>query len=85
MVTWKQLRCAVEVNELLDGMQLDIRTHAGNASTSEASSIKPFNEKLRCSVIIEDDDLLGDKVYVVILDAHGNALAQLETVVGGND
>ena len=84
-VTWKQLRCAVEVNELLDGMQLDIRTHAGNASTSEASSIKSFKEKLRCSVIVEDDDLLGDKMFVVILDAHGNALAQLETVVGGND
>ena len=84
-VTWKQLRCSVEVNKLAEGMQLDVRTHPGNAATSEASTIKSFKEKLKCSVIVEDDDLLGDKVFVVVLDAHGNALAQFETVVGGND
>ena len=84
-VNWKQLRCSVEVNEFHDGMQLDIRTHAGNAATSEASKIKPFKGKTKCSVIVEDDDLIGDKVFVVILDANGNPLAQEETVVGGDD
>lgn len=84
-VSWKQLRCTVEVDELTEGIQLDIRTHAGNASTTEASKIKPFKEKTKCSVIVEDDDLLGDRVYVVILDANGNAIAQQETVVGGDN
>ena len=84
-VSWKQLRCSVEVSGSMEGMQLDVRTHAGNEQTSEASTIKSFKDKLRCSVIVEDDDLIGDKVFVVILDSNGNALAQQETVVGGGD
>lgn len=84
-VTWKQLRCSVEIDELMDGIQLDIRTHAGNASTSEASNIKSFKEKLTCSVIVEDEDLFGEKLFVVVVDADGNAIAQQETVVGGNE
>lgn len=84
-VTWKQLRCTVELKEPIDGVQLDIRTHAGNPTTSEASKIKPFKDKPRCSVIVEDDDLLGHHVFVVIVDSHGNPLAQHETVVGGDD
>jgi hypothetical protein len=62
---------------------LDIRTHAGNATTSEASSVKAFKEKTKCSVIVEDDDLDGHEVFVVILDEHGNLLAQQATIVGG--
>ena len=84
-VTWKQLRCSVEVNESLEGLQLDVRTHAGNAATSEASTIKSFKDKLKCSVIVEDDDLMGHAMFVVILDKHGNTIGQHETVVGAND
>ncbi|MBV08937.1 BREX-1 system phosphatase PglZ type B [Rubinisphaera sp.] len=83
-VTWKQLRCTVELLEPVEGIQLDMRTHAGNPTTSEASKIKPFNDKPRCSVIVEDDDLVGHRVFVVIVDSRGNALAQQETVVGGD-
>jgi hypothetical protein len=83
-VTWKQLRCTVEVNKATEGIKLDIRTHAGNAATSEANSIKSFKDKTSCSVIVEDDDLEGHNVFVVILDEQGNALAQKSTTVGGN-
>ncbi|MCR9115476.1 MAG: BREX-1 system phosphatase PglZ type B [bacterium] len=83
-VTWKQLRCSVVVNKVVEGLKLDIRTHAGNASTSEANDIKSFGDKTKCSVIIEDDDLEGHAVFVVVLDDHGNPLAQQATTVGGN-
>ncbi|MDC3225110.1 hypothetical protein OAU26_09270, partial [Mariniblastus sp.] len=83
-VTWKQLRCVVVVNEAATGIKLDVRTHSGNSSTSVVSEIKPFKDKTKCSVIIEDDDLEGHEVFVVVLDDQDNPLAQQPTKVGGN-
>jgi hypothetical protein len=84
-IQWKQLRCTVTVTDTVPGMTLDIRTHAGNADTSEVASTKPFSDKTSCSVIIEDEDLEGHACWVVILDADGNALTQEQTIVGGDN
>ena len=83
-IKWKQLRCTVTVAAASSGIKLDIRTHAGNPETSEVVSVKEFKDKPNCSVIIEDEDLEGHECWVVILDANGNALAQEQTVVGGD-
>ncbi|MFV2068234.1 MAG: BREX-1 system phosphatase PglZ type B [Pirellulales bacterium] len=82
-IKWKQLRCTVTIAAAASGIKLDIRTHAGNPGTSEVASIKEFKNKPSCSVIVEDEDLEGHQCWVVIVDADGNALAQEQTVVGG--
>ena len=82
-IKWKQLRCTVTLAAAAPGATLDIRTHAGNPGTSEVASKKQFNDKTSCSVIMKDEDLEGHECWVVILDANGNALAQEQTVVGG--
>lgn len=84
-VKWKQLRCTVTVEGAAPGMQLDVRTHAGNSATSEVASIKDFKDKPSCSVIITDDDLEGHECWVVIIDASGNAVSQEQTIVGGDN
>ncbi len=84
-IQWKQMRCTVRLGSIPDGAQLDIRTHAGNPETSEVVQLKPFGDKNRCSVIIEDDDLEGHACWVVILDCDGKPLAQSSTTVGGEE
>lgn len=84
-IQWKQMRCTVTLGTIPDGAQLDVRTHAGNPETSEVVQLKPFADKHRCSVIIEDDDLEGHSCWVVILDSDGQPLAQSSTTVGGED
>lgn len=83
-VTWRHLRCVVVLNKPAEGLQLDLRTHAGNASTSEANEIKNFDNKTKCSIIVTDDDLEGHEVHVLVLDNNGNPVAQQATIVGGN-
>ena len=76
-----RIRCVAAA--AASGIKLDIRTHAGNPGTSEVVSMKQFKGKPSCSVIVEDEDLEGHQCWVVIVDANGNALAQEQTVVGG--
>ncbi len=80
-IKWNQLLCKVVVSSLIEGVTLDVRTHAGNASTSQVASQKQFNNKSTCSVIIKDEDLEGHECWVVLLDENGNVLAQESTVV----
>ena len=83
-VAWTNMICKVKLTSAQPGVQLDIRTHPGNPATSVVSSIKTFNEKTKASVIVEDEDLEGHEVHVVLLDENKNPIAQQTTVVGGN-
>ena len=74
--------CKVEVSSPIDGVFLDVRTHAGNATTTQVVSKKQFKNKAACSVIIKNEDLEGHDCWVVLLDYNGNVLAQESTVVG---
>ena len=80
-VKWSQLICKVEVSSPIEGVIVDVRTHAGNPSTSQVTSKKKFKNKATCTVIVEDEDLEGHEVWVVLLDDNGNVLAQESTVV----
>ena len=81
-IKWNQLICKVEVSSPIDGVFLDVRTHAGNTTTTQVTSKKQFKNKTACSVIIENEDLEGHDCWVVLLDDNGNVLTQESTVVG---
>jgi hypothetical protein len=81
-VAWKGLRCKVVINGHIHGLRLDIRTHAGNSSSSVTKNDRPFKEDGSASVVVEDDSLTDHEATIVILDAQGALVAQQQTVIG---
>lgn len=81
-VTWKGLRCMVEVDSTSAGLTLDVRTKPALASSSLVASVKPL-EAGKASVAVTDDDNLGAAAVVVILGANGQVLQKQATTVGG--
>ena len=84
-VVWKGLRCTVAVEGQYKGLKLDIRTRAGEASSSVVLSTKPLKEDGRASVVVEDEDMEGQNAVVVLLDDNRALVAQTDTRIGGGD
>ena len=82
-VVWKGLMCTVTVRGDFAGLRLDVRTQAGNPSSSLLVAVKPIGEKGTASVFVEDDDLEGRDAAVVLLDMEGSLVTQISTVIGG--
>ncbi len=81
-IGWTGLRCKVAVRGVPAGSSVDLRKEAPNAQSSVASGGKPLDAEGTASLLVEDDDLLGETVYLVILGATGELSLQSETVVG---
>lgn len=80
-VTWKGLRCVVEVDGASPGLKVDIRTKPALASTSLAASPKPVDGG-KASVAVADDDQMGSAAVVVVLSPTGEVLQKQATTVG---
>lgn len=81
-VTWKGLRCVVEIDGASAGMTVDVRTKPALATSSLVASVKPL-EAGKASVAVADDDHLGSAAVVVVLAADGQVLQKQTTTVGG--
>lgn len=81
-VTWKGLRCHVSCSGAVPGLRVDLRTKAADASTSLASP-KLLDEDGAASLVVADEDRIGEAAQAVIVDADGAVLAQALTTVGG--
>lgn len=81
-VTWKGLRCVVEVDSTSVGLTVDVRTKPALATSSLVASVKPL-EGGKASVAVAEDDNLGAAAVVVILAADGQVLQKQATTVGG--
>ena len=81
-VTWKGLRCVVEVDGASAGLTVDVRTKPALAASSLVASVKPL-EAGKASVAVADDDNMGAAAVVVILGADGQVLQKQATTVGG--
>ncbi len=82
-IGWKGLRCTVVVEGSFNGLFLDIRQAAADASSSLVLAIKPIKENGTASVVVEDEELDGKKAFLVFIDESGHLQAQLDTVIGG--
>ena len=80
-VRWRGLRCRVDFAMVPSGASLEIRRTPGNSAGSLVAS-KPVEGTDEASVLVEDDSVLGQSAYVVIVSASGEILAQLPTKVG---
>lgn len=82
-VTWKGLRCVVEVESSVSGLTVDVRTKPALASSSLVASVKPVDAG-KASVAVPDDDNMGVAAVVVVLGPDGQVIQKQPTTVGGN-
>jgi len=64
-------------------MKVDLRRKANDPSTSVAVVAKPFKDG-KASLMVEDDDLEGEAVSLVVLDDEGQVIVRVATVIGGD-
>ena len=81
-VNWVGLRCRVQVETVQDGLSLDLRTKVGDESSS-VSKVQALGNKGSASLLVEDDELEGEPVAVVVLDANQRVVTKLSTIIGG--
>lgn len=79
---WKGLRCNIIIEGQSQGAKVDIRSQAGNPSTSIVFEIKPIDENGKVSLLVEDEELEGSEAFIVVIDSAGRLLAQQKTNVG---
>ena len=84
-VAWKGLRCTVAVDGNFPDLSVDIRSQAGNSSSSVVVGVKPLKDNGTASMVVEDEDMEGREAMVVLIDTNGALVAQIATVIGGGN
>ncbi|MCP9925848.1 BREX-1 system phosphatase PglZ type B [Synechococcus lacustris C3-12m-Tous] len=82
-ISWKGLRCNLEVSGGSAGMTADLRREAAGGP-SVATTAKPIDDG-GARLLVEDDELEGAVVVAVLLSPDGRVIAQRRTVVGGDN
>ena len=82
-IVWTGLRCKVVRSKSDPNLNLDVRKNAGDGLSSHVYKIKSFGETDTTSVVVENEDLEGQKATVVILDKNGNIVTQSQIIIGG--
>lgn len=81
--SWRGLRCNVAIAGSSSGVMVDIRKNAGDASSSVVMNTKPVKKTGIASVVVEDEDLLGNDAVIVVLDSNGELIEQRKIKIGG--
>jgi hypothetical protein len=81
-VSWRGLRCTITVNGASPDMKVDIRTKAGDATTSLTKTKYP-NPDGTVSLLVEDEDRMGEAALIVLLDSDGKPIKHMATTIGG--
>lgn len=84
-IAWKGLRCVLSVEGEYPPLTVDIRTQPGDPLSSVAMATKPLKADGTVSLLVEEENLEGTEAVIVLLDARGQLVAQVETVIGGGD
>ncbi|EAQ68738.1 hypothetical protein RS9917_04113 [Synechococcus sp. RS9917] len=80
-VSWKGLRCNLEVNGATTDLKADLRRDTANGP-SVATTAKPIDDGA-ARLLVEDDELEGAVVMAVLISPEGRVIAQRRTLVGG--
>ncbi len=82
-IIWRGLRCTMNVAGATLGMKVDIRTKAGDSTTSLLSASKSPNADGTISVLILDEERMGEAALIVVLNNDGTVIKQFLTTIGG--
>lgn len=83
-VKWLGLMCRIEVEHVAPGLTVDIRARPGEPSTSVAEDVKETTSSGKQALFVADEDLEGEKAFIVIVTGDGTILAQREVIIGRN-
>jgi hypothetical protein len=83
-LAWTQQRCRVSTSGAPEGASIDIRFQPADANSSIVGGGRPLDPEGRASLLVEDENIAGREVYVVLLSAGGMLLEQRETTVGAS-
>jgi len=82
-VDWKGLKCRITVEPVVSGLQVDLRNKPNDPTTSITSGGKALDGNGTVTLFVEDEDLEGTMVAVVVCSEAGRVLAKQSTTVGG--
>jgi hypothetical protein len=83
-LAWRGLRCRVEVSGASAGWRVHLRPTAGDEG-SVLSTPQAVDDNGRATLLVTNDDRIGDPAVVVLLSADGQVVAKRSTLVGGED
>jgi len=81
-VVWTGLRCRTNISGATEGFAVDLRKEPANPASSVAGGGRPLDADGKASLLVEDDGLLGENVYLVLLGPTGALVLQTEATVG---
>jgi hypothetical protein len=84
-IVWKGLRCKVAVEGETSNISLDIRSQAGNSSTSLVMNVNPIKETGIGSVVIDNEDFEGTEAFIMLINDKNDIVAQMKTTIGGDE
>ena len=82
-VDWKGLKCRITVEPVVSGLQVDLRNKPNDPTTSITSGGKALDGNGTVTLFIEDEDLEGSVVAVVVCSEAGQVITKQSTTVGG--
>jgi hypothetical protein len=82
-VTWRGLRCTMNIVGPLEDIKVDIRSKAGDPKTSLIASAKSPNADGTTSLLIEDEDRVGEAAFIVVFSGDGTVRKQTLVTIGG--
>ncbi|MFO8128387.1 MAG: hypothetical protein R6T99_00600 [Bacteroidales bacterium] len=64
--------------------RVDLRAKPGEPTTSVAEDAKETTASGKVSLFVTDEDLEGERAYLVVVGSDGSILAQREVTIGQN-
>lgn len=83
-VKWLGLMCRVEYENVASGVTVDIRALPADATTSVAATVKETTAAGKQSLHVPDEELEGERAFLVLVGSDGTILAQREVTIGVN-
>jgi hypothetical protein len=83
-VKWLGLLCRIEVMGVGKGVGADLRALPADPKTSIAEEAKETSSAGKVSLLVPDEEMAGERAYIVLVTPDGQILAQREVIVGRN-
>ncbi len=83
-VRWQGMRCYINVQNHPTDCMADIRTNAGDPTSTVVTQVQAVVGDGTVSLLVENDDRFGHAAFAVVLGADGQVVAQVQTTIGGD-
>ncbi|XZE55887.1 BREX-1 system phosphatase PglZ type B [Planctomycetaceae bacterium SH139] len=84
-VDWKGLKCRITVEPVSSGLRVDLRSKPNDSGSSITDGGKPLDGSPTVTLFVENEDLEGTVVAIVVCDENGQLIAKQNTTIGGDN